>query len=29
MSNELKGSDYVLQIEDPENAGTFETIGGF
>lgn len=28
MSNELKGSEFLLQVEDPTNAGTFFTLGG-
>lgn len=26
--NELRGSEFLLQIEDPTNAGTYHTLGG-
>ncbi len=28
MSNELKGSEFTLELEDPANVGVFELIGG-
>lgn len=28
MSNELKGNDFLLQIEDPLNPGTYNTVSG-
>ena len=28
MASEAKGSEFLLQVEDPLNAGTFDTMGG-